>query len=59
MNLELTLSRASSGHALIQFIAQQLTNEGNILILILNDSPTGDKHNTMWRLSRILYKKNW
>ena len=59
MNLELTESRASSGQDQIQLIAQQFTREGNIRNRILKDSPTGDRHRTMWSESRMRCWQNW
>ena len=46
-----TVCKASSGHALNQSIVQQLINDGNCKHLNLNESPTGDKHKTICKLS--------
>ena len=47
LNLSIaTLSKASSGHSLNQSSVQQLTKEGNILNLLMNEFPKGDMANT-------------
>lgn len=53
MNFFATDKRASSGQGSNQFIVQQFTRAGNILSLFLKASPTGDKHNTIDKLSLI------
>ena len=51
-----TLSKASSGHSLNQSSVQQLTKEGNILNLLMNELPKGDMANTTWICFNTLAK---
>ena len=44
-----TSTSASAGHWRNQSIVQPLISAGNFCARVRNLSPTGEKHNTMWR----------
>jgi hypothetical protein len=57
MNVSATETNAASGHGRNQSMVHSLKSAGNFLDLSLNFYPTGEKHNTMCRLSLILSTK--
>ena len=59
MKVSDTDTKASSGHGRNQSIVHSLNKAGNFLALSLNLAPTGEKANTIWKLSLTLSMKKF